>query len=180
MKRKIFLGLLALTMIFTITGCKTSEKPVKQIASAYQTVTGEGQRAILSADLTGGYSIEFASGAGYFYKGEPSDENDPIAHVYVISKGEYDEEVEFMEEHKDLGDEVLNLGDGIYSYNVGSSIQYFLPTNDNLCLKVVVYEQAFSYADSVYPRFSAIAVERFEKTITNIYDDINTDINTDI
>lgn len=158
MKNKIWIAVvLALTMSL-IAGCSSTDKVVKQIASAKQ-IVDDDQSAMMTVDLTDGYSVEFASGAAYFYKGEPSDENEAIAFAYVISKKEYDNEIAYLTENKESKDELKNLGEGAYSYGGESSREYFFPSEDGFYMKVAIEKAALDDADSIYLRFSAHDVD---------------------
>lgn len=155
MKKKCFLiGLALVTMISLFAGCASAGKAVKQTASAKQTV-GENGTAVMTVDLTDGYSVEFASGAAYFYKGEASDENDVAAFGYVISKEEYDEEIAYLTANKSSENDFKNLGDGVYSNSDEDGCVYFFPTEDGLFMKVAVQKAGMGEAKSIYPRFSA-------------------------
>ena len=137
-----------LIMAVILAGCNSSGSDVKQIASAKQ-IYGDDQVAIMTVDLSGGYSVEFASGAAYFYKGEPSE--DVAAFGYIITKEEYDEEIAYLTENDEISNEVSDLGDGIYSYDGA----YYFPADDGLFIKVAVQENAMDDADSIYTRFTA-------------------------
>lgn len=155
MKRKwILIGLALVTMISLFAGCASAGKGVKQTASAKQTV-GENGTAVMTVDLTDGYSVEFASGAAYFYKGEASDENEVAAYAYVISKEEYDEEIAYLTADRSSGKDFKDLGDGVFSDNEEESCVYFFPTEDGLFMKVAVQKAGMNEAKSIFPRFSA-------------------------
>ena len=156
MKKARYIALIAaaVLVICMVTGCGSSGDAAKSTATAKQ-VVGDKQEALMTVDLTGGYCVEFASGAAYFYKGEPSDENEVIAFGYVLTKKEYDEEVAYITSDKVEADEVKDLGDGVYSYGT----DFFFPTEDGFYMKVAVQEAGADEADSIYPRFSARASE---------------------
>ncbi len=140
----------AVLMAGLFAGCGSSNGEVKQTASAKQVVS-EDQEAYMTVDLTGGYSVEFATGAAYFYKGEATDENDVAAFGYVISKEEYDEEIAYLKGNEETQGELKDLGNGVYSYDG----DYFFPSEDGFFMKVSVQEDAMSEAESIYPRFTA-------------------------
>ena len=156
MKNTRIIALIAALMLIMCmsAACGSSDDAAKSTATAKQTV-GEKQEALMTVDLTGGYSVEFASGAAYFYKGVPSDDNEVIAFGYVLSKKEYDEEVAYITSDKAEADEVQDLGDGVYSYGT----DYFFPTEDGFYMKVAVQEAGADEADSIYPRFAACKPE---------------------
>ena len=160
MKKNIIIYMtLLLSFVFIITGCSTKkETSDKQSAAAKQQVS-ENQSAIMTVDLTGGYSVEFATGAAYFYKGDTLDESETIAHAYVIDKTSFEEETSYFENNDDLEGDYKKLKDGTYSYKTESNAEYFFSTNDNLYMKVVVQKDFLSEADSIYTRFSANADE---------------------
>lgn len=153
MKKKILLGIVMLVGLFTLAGCSND---VKHSASAKLNV-GENDSAVMTVDLTGGYSVEFASGAVYFYEGEPSDET--YAHGFVITKEEYEEEYNYFEGKDDLEGEYKSLEDGGFYYKDDSSVEYFFPSEDGYYVKVVVNETDLSKANEIYTRFSASKVE---------------------
>lgn len=140
--------------LFLFAGCGSSGNGSKQTAAAKQMVDGK-QQALMTVDLTGGYSVEFASGAAYFYKGEAADDNEPAAFAYVITKKEYDKEIAYLKKTYEKDGELKDLGNGTYSYNG----QYFFPSDDGFYIKVAVQENAMKDADSIYPRFSAEKAE---------------------
>ncbi len=109
----------------------------------------------MTVDLTDGYSVEFASGAAYFYKGEASDENEVAAYAYVISKEEYDEEIAYLTADRSSGKDFKDLGDGVFSDSEEESCVYFFPTEDGLFMKVAVQKAGMDEAKSIFPRFSA-------------------------
>ena len=150
---------LVLTFVFILTGCSTKdETSVKQSAAAKQLVN-ENQSAIMTVDLTGGYSVEFASGAAYFYKGDTLEESETIAHAFVIDKTKFEEETSYFENNSDLEGDYKKLKDGTYSYKTKNEAEYFFASEDNLYLKVVVQKAFLGEADSIYTRFSAEADE---------------------
>ena len=157
-KYRLFFIFVILSFVFFITGCSSNTESVKQSATAKQ-VYGEDQTAIMTVDLTDGYSVEFSSGAAYFYKGDSIDDSEVLAHAFVISIADYDEEISYFQDNDDLEGEFKDLEDGFYSYKTEESIEYFFPTNDDLYLKVVVGKEALDDADSIYTRFSAMAEE---------------------
>ena len=157
-KKKLFCVVAALAlMTCLIAGCGSSNDAVKQTASANQSV-GDGEVAVMTVDLTDGCSVEFASGAAYFYKGEANEEN-LAAHAFVVTKKEYDEEVAYLAGSADYKDKFKDLGNGIYSCADESSCEYFFPAEDGFYIKVVVQESALGDADSIYQRFSARSAE---------------------
>ncbi len=154
-KRWLWIVLALLTLTLLSAGCSsTPAQTVKETASAKQ-VLDENQTVIMTADLTGGYSVEFASGAAYFYKGEAGEENEPIAFAYVISKEEYDSEIAYLTGEQTSDSEFKDLGNGLYSNGGASGCDYFFPTEDGLYMKVAVEEAGMKEAESIYPRFSA-------------------------
>ena len=152
MKKKKLLLLIILVGLFTLTGCM---KDVKHSASAKLNV-GEDDVAIMTVDLTGGYSVEFASGAVYFYEGEQSDET--LCHGFIITKEEYDEEVAYFDGQDDLEGEYKTLKDGGFYYKTDSNIEYFFPSEDGFYVKVVVKETNLGKANTIYSRFKASKV----------------------
>ena len=147
MNGKKWLSITTALLIMTgiLAGCSAASTDVKQTASAKQ-IYGDDQVAIMTVDLSGGYSVEFASGAAYFYKGEPSE--DVAAFGYIITKEEYDEEIAYLSEN---AEDAKDLGDGIYSYDGA----YYFPADDDLFIKVAVQESAMDDADSIFTRFTA-------------------------
>lgn len=160
MKKNIIIYLaLVLSFVLITTGCGTkNETSVKQSAAAKQLVN-ENQSAIMTVDLTGGYSVEFASGAAYFYKGDTLDESDTIAHAFVIDKTTFEEETSYFENNSDLEGDYKKLKDGTHLYKTKDEAEYFFASKDNLYLKVVVQKDFLDEADSIYARFEAKADE---------------------
>lgn len=153
MKKKLLLGIVMLVGLFTLVGCSND---VKHSASAKLNV-GENDAAIMTVDLTGGYSVEFASGAVYFYEGEPSE--DTLAYGYIITKEEYEEELNYFDSKEDLEGEYKKLTDGGFYYKDNSSVQYFFPSNDGYYVKVAFENNDLSEANEIYTRFKASKVE---------------------
>ena len=153
-RKWIWTSVLLIMMLCLLAGCGSSGDDVKQTAAAKQAV-GEDQVAVMTVDLSGGYSVEFATGAAYFYKGEATDENDPIAYAYVITKEEYDEELAYVKSEKKYKDALTEMEDGLYSVSDEVSCAYYFPTEDGFCMKVVVQESGLEEADSIYVRFTA-------------------------
>lgn len=153
-KRWFLIGLALVTMIGLFAGCASTDKTVKQTASAKQ-IVGENGTAVMTVDLTDGYSVEFASGAAYFYKGEPTDENEVLAFGYVLSKEEYDEEISYLTANNTSGDDFKDLGEGVYSNGSEDSCDFYFPTEDGLFMKVAVQKAGMAEAKSIFPRFSA-------------------------
>ena len=153
MKKRFLLVILMLACLFAFTGCG---KDASHSASAKLNV-GDNGVAIMTVDLTGDYSVEFASGAVYFYEGEVSDET--LAHGFIITEDEYNDEVKYFEEKEDLDGEYKKLEDGGFYYKDASYIEYFVPSKDGYYVKVVVNDTDLSKANDIYTRFEASKVE---------------------
>ena len=159
MRKNIIVYLLVIiSFVFIITGCSSKDSSVKQSAAAKVTV-GEEQTALMKVDLTDGYSVEFATGAAYFYKGDSIDDSNVIAHAFVINKNEYDEEISYYKGKDDLEGEFKDLEDGVYSYKTKENAEYYFPSNNDFYWKVVVQKELLEEADSIYTRFSASSIE---------------------
>lgn len=82
-----------------LAGCGQSGAPaetaadaVKQSASAWLTAEDDEGRFLAKVDLTGGYSVEFASGAVYLYDQEIVDgETESVAMAISLSEEVYNE-----------------------------------------------------------------------------------------
>jgi len=82
-----------------LAGCGQSGAPaetaadaVKQSASAWLTAEDDEGRFLAKVDLTGGYSVEFASGAVYLYDQEIVDgETESVAMAVSLSEEVYNE-----------------------------------------------------------------------------------------
>ena len=152
-KNSIIYLVLVVSLIILLTGCGSN---TKQVASAKQTVDGD-QIAIMTVDLSDGYSVEFASGAAYFYKGGEIEDSKVIAHAFIITKESYDGEITYFQTNSELEGKFKDLKNGVYSYTTKETVEYFFPSNDDLYMKVVVQKDFLKDADSIYKRFSADA-----------------------
>ncbi len=86
----------------------------------------------MTVDLAGGYSVEFASCAAYFYKGDTLDESNTIAHAFVIDKTSFEEQTSYYKNNSDLEGDYKKAKDGTYSYKTEDSAEYFFVSNDDL------------------------------------------------
>jgi len=151
-KNGIVFLILVVSLTILLTGCGSST--TKQVASAKQNYVDD-KIAVMTVDLSDGYSVDFATGAAYFYKGGKIEDNEVIAHAFIITKAAYDDEISYFTGDNKLEGKFKDLKDGIYSYTTDDSVEYFFPTNDDLYMKVVVGKEYKAEADSIYKRFSA-------------------------
>ena len=158
-KRGAFYLFLVVIFAFILTGCDTEVEEVTKQTAAAKVVYAEDQNALMMVELTDGYSVEFATGAAYFYKGDKIEDSDIIAHAFVISKAEYDEEIGYFEDNTELEGTFDDLDNGTYSYTTDDSVEYFFSSNDDLYMKVVIGKEYIDDADSIYSRFSAETVD---------------------
>ena len=90
MKRTICL-LLAAVMVLALAACGAGNaNSGKQTASAYLNQT-EGAAVYVTADLSGGWSMEFARGAAYLYDGEITAGKDAVAILLTLDKDVYED-----------------------------------------------------------------------------------------
>ncbi len=145
-------------MVCALAGCGSSKEAEKEpapeirITATAKQLLADDTAALMTVDLTGGYSVEFATGAAYFYKGDASGGSTLAGFGFVITEQEYTDEVAYLLENPNAEDgELKDLGNGAYSYGG----QYYFPAEDDVCIKVVVEEAAMDEADSIWPRFTA-------------------------
>jgi len=158
-KHSIIYLLLAVTFAFLLTGCGIGKNDSTRQSAAAKLTYSEDQKALMTVDLTDGYSVEFVSGAAYFFQGDKLEDSNVIAHAFVISKNDYEEEINYFKDNKDLEGTFKNIDKGTYSYTTDDNVEYFFSSNDDLYLKVVVQKEYKKDADSIYTCFSAEAAE---------------------
>ena len=82
---------------FATASMAAETEPVRQTATAVAELDGE--QALVTVDITGGWSVEFSTGAVYLSDGENDGMKEAVAYGYLIDQAEYDENVE---EYKDM------------------------------------------------------------------------------
>ena len=92
--KKVICIFIAAFMIISLAGCNTgntdSTKNNKQTASAYLD-QNENSAVEVTADLSGGWSVEFARGAVYLYDGEIAEGKEATAMLITLDKEVYEE-----------------------------------------------------------------------------------------
>ncbi len=140
-----------------LAGCGQSGAPaetaadaVKQSASAWLTAEDDEGRFLAKVDLTGGYSVEFASGAVYLYDQEIVDgETESVAMAVSLSEEVYNE---YMDEanQSDTYREV----DGAYVAYVNGSdeARYLVQVGENGFVLITMDQGDDS--DDLFARFA--------------------------
>lgn len=123
-------------------------KQVEPAADVKQTATRtyevDGTRVVASIDVSDGYSVEFASGAVYLYKGENGPDGQVCAFGYLESQEDYET---IIKENEGKLDEV---GGGVI-YNDGYNYAYYV--GENQYFMIAVQQESGVDPDSVYARF---------------------------
>ena len=152
----IFICMLMCTTLFLCTGCSSSQNEdtvVKQTAEAW---LSEGDiRTAARVDLSGGWSVEFASGAVYLYDKEITPNTETAAMCITLEEevyNEYLEKAKASDTYKETDDyiyyEDTEMNECIYLYKLGKA--YFL-------ISVKDKENA----DNIISRFSLIPEESY-------------------
>lgn len=108
----------------------------KQTASAY--LDQDGTCIEVTADLTGGWSVEFARGAVYLYDGEITEDKESTAMLITLDKDVYEEDMDEAmadQNHKEVDGGVYYTGSG----NEGS---YLTSLNDSAYVLITAPDQA--------------------------------------
>ena len=137
------------TLVF-FAACGASSTPstqsnVKQTASAW--VSNDGAEAYATVDLTGGWSVKFASGAIYMYNKEVKKNTEAVAMCITLDKDVYDEYLEAApgkENYKELDNAIYYEDDG--------SAYYFFKYGKNVYLMIDAKDKAL--AEDVFNRLS--------------------------
>lgn len=142
----MFLGMcLALTL--TAGSMAEETEPVRQTAAA--TFELDGESALVTVDITGGWSIEFATGAVYLYDGENDGKRAAIAHGYIIDQAEYDENVEVYKDYESF----TELENGVtFSEGEGGCNKYLFEIGNGLCYMIAADLSAD--AEDIFSRFT--------------------------
>ena len=148
--------LLALALVLALTACGANKDSKQTATNTYRI---SGQTTIVSVDLTGGWSTEFASGAVYLYDGADDGERMPIAFGYIISQEEYDE---IIAEYSSY-DSFSETGAGVvFDEGEGGSKKFVFAIGNGLFFMIAADQSAD--ADAIYNRFSVTAGEPYEET----------------
>ena len=143
----MFLGM-CLAMTLTAGSMAAEIEPARQTATASFELDGES--ALVTVDITGGWSIEFATGAVYLFDGENDGMREAVAYGYIMDQAEYDENVE---EYKDY-DSFTELENGVtFSEGEGGSNKYLFEIGNGLCFMVAADLDAD--AEDIFSRFTA-------------------------
>lgn len=151
MKREIC-TLLTAVLLLSLAACSSGNaNSGKQTASAY--LNQESDAAIeVTADLSGGWSVEFVRGAVYLYDSEITETNNGVAMLVTLDKEVYEEDLEAA-----MADESRKEADGgvYYTYyedEMGyltslNDSAYVLITADKADIEAVVARFTLSMAD---------------------------------
>ena len=138
--KKTICMLLTIILALALAGCgdggadKTDGG--KQTASAY--LYQDGSCVEVTVDLTGGWSVEFARGAGYLYDGEITEDKESTAMLITLDKDVYEEDMDEAmadQNHKEVDGCVYYTGSG----NEGS---YLTSLNDSAYVLITAPDQA--------------------------------------
>ena len=145
----ICICMLLCTFLILCTGCQSSKdetKEVKQTANAW--ISEDDVRTSATVDLTGGWSVEFATGAIYIYDKEITPNTDAVAMCITLSEEVYNDHLKEAKEsdtYKETDDYIYHKGydAGEYLYKIGDA--YFL---------ISIYDE--SQAEDILKRISLI------------------------
>lgn len=137
------------SFLILCTGCQSSKdetKEVKQTANAW--ISEDGVRTSATVDLTGGWSVEFATGAIYIYDKEITPNTDAVAMCITLSEEVYNDHLKEAKEsdtYKETDDYIYHKGydAGEYLYKIGNA--YF---------QISIYDE--SQAKDILKRISLI------------------------
>ncbi len=137
-------------MALALTSCsagKGSGDPEHR-QTATSTYRLDGQETIVSVDLSGGWSVEFATGSVYLYDGPDDGAREPIAFGYVITQQEYED---IIAEYNSY-DSFSEVGAGvIFDEGEGGSNKYAFAIGNGLSFLIAADRSAD--ADAIYNRF---------------------------
>ena len=132
MKNKLLAASLVLAMTFSLTTFAREIPTDIQTASA--TLESEKGHLGVYIDLTGGYSVDFASGAVYLYEGSAvADGTEPVAMGITLDEDVYNEYVAAAMDKEPLTDseDIISYaedGEKLYLYNIDGA--YFMIVMD--------------------------------------------------
>ena len=150
MKKDICIFIAAF-MIISLADCNTgntdSTKNNKQTASAYLD-QNENSAVEVTADLSGGWSVEFARGAVYLYDGEIAEGKEATAMLITLDKEVYEEymaEAMTDENHKEVNG-------GIYYAGSEAESAYLTSLNDSVFIRIITDNE--ENIETIVSRFS--------------------------
>ena len=146
----------------TEASSEASEVLPGQYASAALRIN-EKKGAIVTVDLSGGCSVDFAYGAIYFYDNvHHLSEDDPVtAYGFIMDKQEYDEFIESAKQYHEVEetDELVKIDEG------ENEIRYMFPAGDDVYFSILASKNAD--ADSIYARFK-VSSEDYSAPVSGI------------
>lgn len=145
--------LMAVMILWTLSACAAGNAvapAVKQTAErAYQV---NGQTVLVTVDLSGGWSVSFASGAVYLYEHA---EKEAVAFGYPLNEAEYNEHAADCRGYEDCSevDGTIRASDGDGEY---TSSWYLFPVGGGAYFMVVadnMVDGAKADVEGVFSRF---------------------------
>lgn len=148
--KKLICMFVSLCLILALAGCGASG--TKSVSTGKQTAAAtfylNDISADVSVDISGGWSIEFSTGAVYLYDGENDGQREAIAHGYIIDQAEYDENVT---EYRDY-ESFTEVENGVkFSEGEGGSNKYLFAVGNGLYYMIAANQDAD--AEAIYARF---------------------------
>ena len=129
--------LLAAVLLLSLTACSSGNvNSGKQTASAY--LDQDGTCIEVTADLTGGWSVEFARGAVYLYDGEIIEDKESTAMLITLDKDVYEEDMD-----EAMADDNHKEADGgVYYTGSGNEGSYLTSLNDSAYVLITTQDKA--------------------------------------
>ena len=124
--KKTICVLLAVVMVLALAACGSGKaNGGKQTASAC--LDQDGSCVVVSVDLSGGWSVEFARGAAYLYDGEITEGKESVAMLLTLDKDVYEDHLARATADKNQKE----ADGGIYYTDDGNRAAYLVSLNDS-------------------------------------------------
>lgn len=144
MKKLISIIIFMCSLFLLCTGCNSStvdnkkeeKKELSQSAEAYIEDTS-GTRTSAKVDLTGGWSVEFTSGAIYLYDSKTTTDQDSTAMCITLDEEVYNDHLKEAKQSS----EYKELDNGYIYYEIPGEYDY-LYKNGNAYFMITVYDKS--------------------------------------
>ena len=152
--KKLICVLLALCVALALGG--TMAEGGRQTASAV--LDREGNAVIVTVDLTGGWSVEFASGAVYLYEGEVTEDRQADAIGMTLDREVYEEYLAEAEK----SDSCRKVENGV-CYAAEDYTYYLVAVDSSACFMVDVPGGVED--DSIFERFALVNQQEYHEAL---------------